>query len=254
MNDRAAPAWHRMGAYRKHLRNTSLAGGEVGSVGGASRRSCERPTERMTIDDRTPVRCIGAFAALLAAAAIAAACGGSSATSAPQPTTTSGTTAAADGARTPGGRFGNRTPPPALQTSIAQGTPPPFGNRTPSGAVATAIAQGTPRSALRGFRGSGRVVTDVAAILGIDEAQVRSELQAPNASIEKVAAAHGVDRATIRQKLIDATTQRLNAAVAAGMMTQQMADDQATQFSSNIDRTLDEVGGAPGLDTPTATP
>jgi hypothetical protein len=198
---------------------------------------------------------MGGFVALTAVAAIAAACGGSNAKSAAQPTTAPATSAAADDARTPGGRFGNRTPPPAIQTSIAQGTPPPFGNRTPSGAIATAIAQGTPRSALRGFRGSGRVITDVAAILGIDEAQVRSELQAANASIETVAAAHGVLRATIRQKLIDATTQRLNAAVAAGMMTQQMADDQASQFASNIESTLDQVGAAPGLlDTPTATP
>ena len=208
----------------------------------------------MLNDKREPTRIIGAFVALVTVALTAAACGGSNAKSATQSTTTPSTSAAADEARTPGGRFGNRTPPPAIQTSIAQGTPPSFGNRAPSGAIATSIAQGTPRSALRGFRG-GRVLTDIAAILAIDEAQLRSELQAPSASIEKVAAARGIDRATIRQKLIDAVRLRLNAGVAAGTSTQQMADDQATQFESNIDSTLDEVGGGPGLlDRPTATP
>jgi hypothetical protein len=200
------------------------------------------------------MRIIGVCAALVAVAAIGAACGGSSAKSATQPTTAP-TDAAASDARTPGGRFGNRTPQAAIQTSIAEGTPPGFGNRTPSAARATAIAQGTPPSALRGSRSGGRVITDVASILGIDETQVRSELQAPNASIQMVAAAHGVDRATIRKKLIDAVTQRLNSAVTAGTSTQQMADDQAAQFSSNIDGTLDQVGGGPGLlATPTSTP
>jgi hypothetical protein len=229
----------------------------------------------MLNDKRVPAGLMGALVALLAVAAIAAACGGSSAKSAAQPSTTAGASTAANDARMPGGRFGNRTPPPALQTSIAQGTPapfgnrtpqpalqtsiaegtpPPFGNRTPSSAMETAIAQGTPASALRGFRGGARVLTDVAAILGIDETQLRSELQAPNASIQTVAAAHGVDRATIRQKLIDAVRQRLDASVATGMSAQ-AADDQASQFAANIDSTLDEVGGAPGLgDTATATP
>jgi hypothetical protein len=199
-----------------------------------------------------------AFATIAAAAVIAAACGGAGASTSSTATPAGASSSAADAAgRTPG-RFRNGTPPPAAQTAIAEGTPlGGFRNRTPAPDFQTAIAQGTPASALRGgFGGMGgaRVITALAGILGIDEAALRSELQAPAASIEKVATAHGVDRATLRQRLLDAVRQSFNDAVKGGMLTQAMADQSASQFEANIDNTLDRVGGGGGPDGPGGGP
>lgn len=210
-------------------------------------------------------------------AVLAAACGGSSAKSAPAAAATPASAGETEGAgHGAGGRFGDGTPRPEIQTSIAQGTPPAFGaDSTPSpdmltsiaqgtpegaghnggqdGAFATAIAQGTPASALRSFGGGGgaRVIAALATVLGIDENQLRTELQAAGASIASVAAARGVDRPTLRQKLIDAVRQRLNDAVAAGALTQQQADGQAAQFEQNVDNTIDRIGGGGVLDAGT---
>ncbi len=187
-----------------------------------------------------------AVATIAAGAVVAAACGGAGASSSSTATPGGANASSADPGRTPG-RFRNGTPPPAVQTAIAEGTPfGGFGNRTPSADFQTAIAEGTPASALRGgFGGANgaRVITALAGILGIDEATLSSELQAPGASIEKVAQAHGVDRATVRQRLIDAVRQSLNDAVKSGTLTQAMADQSASQFEANIDNTLDRVGG-----------
>ena len=219
---------------------------------------------------RTPRRASAALA-VATLIAITAACGGSSSSAKSSATDPSGSATAptADS----GGRGGNRTRSPEIQTAIAQGTQvrgnrtpsaamataiaqgtQVFGNRTPSSADATAIAQGTPAGALRRFGGGGaRVLASVATLLAIDEAQLRTELQAPGASIEKVAAAHGVDRAKLRQRLIDAVRQRSQDAVASGSISQAMADQNASDFEANIDRTIDAVGGGQ-LDAPPPTP
>jgi hypothetical protein len=147
---------------------------------------------------------------------------------------------------------GNRTPPPAVQTSIAEGTPRAgFGNGTPSGRLQTAIAEGTPANAAGGGSGGpggfggGRALTTVATVLGIDQAQLRSELQASGATIASVAAAHGFDRDALKQALIDATRQRLADSVASGAITQDMADQQSSQFETGIDALIDGSGGPP---------
>lgn len=154
--------------------------------------------------------------------------------------------------------FGNRTPSPDMLTSIAQGTP--FGprDRTPSAADQTAIAQGTPAQSLRaGFfsagagGGGGRAIADVALILAITEDELRTALQSPTASLERIAAEHGVDRPTLRQKLIDATQKRLSDQVAAGSLTQDLANQALSQFTANIDNLLDRVGGAFPAPSPT---
>ena len=78
-----------------------------------------------------------AISALLACGFVLAACGsGSSANTAPTGTTTPA--AAASGQR----RFGNRTPNPEVQTSIAEGTPAQFAAGRPD--IQTSIAEGTP--------------------------------------------------------------------------------------------------------------
>jgi len=205
-----------------------------------------------------------AAAALALSAVVAAACGSGS-TSSPSPSATPSPaadasaqhfrdrtpnpavqTAIAQGTRVP---FFDRTPDPAEQTAIAQGTTFPFADRTPDPDVQTAIAQGTPASALRGgfgFRGlgGGQVLAAAATILGIDENQLRSELQTPGATLTSVAAAYGKDRRTFRQALIDAVTQRLNTAVQNGAMTQAQATEIVTAFQNGLDRLLDNPGAA----------
>ncbi|HYM16538.1 MAG TPA: hypothetical protein VEZ14_13360 [Dehalococcoidia bacterium] len=197
-----------------------------------------------------PSRMCVAAIGLMAAAAVAAACGSGS-TSA---SSTSSPTAAATG--TAPARFGrgNRTPNPAIQTSIAEGTPFAFRNRTPSPAEQTAIAEGTRPAGRGGFGGIGQALTLVAGILSISETQLRTELQVPGATLASVAAAHGQQRAAFRQALIDATTQRLNQAVTAGTITQAQATQAETTFAANIDRLLDNPGafsGPPPVATPT---
>ena len=179
-----------------------------------------------------------AVAGVAAVAMIAAVACGSGSNS---PATSASSTATPRVGR--GRGFGNRTPDPAIETSIAEGTPPPFGNRTPPPAIQTAVAEGTPLSALRGGFG-GRELATVAFIIGITPQQLRSELQAPGASIQSVAAAHGKDRATVRQALIDANRQRLAAEVSSGTITQAMADQQQSQFEANVDSLIDRVGTA----------
>ncbi len=154
---------------------------------------------------------------------------------------------------------GNRTAPPAALTSIAEGTPRAgFGNRTPTGRIATAIAEGTPANAAGGgFGGPGRfggsrALTTVATLLGVDEAQLQSELQASGATIASVADAHGFDRDALKQALMDATRQRLADAVTSGAITQDMADQQSSQFETGIDALIDGSGGPPP--PPNATP
>ena len=197
-----------------------------------------------------------AVATISVAAVVAAACGGAGASTSSTATPGGTSASAAEAGRTPG-RFRNGTPPAAVQTAIAEGTPFGPGNRTPAPDFQTAIAEGTPASALRGgFGGANgaRVTTALAGILGIDEATLRSELQAPGASIEKVATAHGIDRAALRQRLIDAVRQSLNDAVKNGTLTQAMADQSASQFEANVDNTLDRVGGGGMLGGPGGAP
>ena len=82
-----------------------------------------------------------ATASIIGVSLLAVACGSGSKTPA-----TSNTATPAEGGNGAGGggrRF-NGTPNPELQTSIAEGTPPPFANRTPNPDVQTSIAEGTP--------------------------------------------------------------------------------------------------------------
>ena len=221
-----------------------------------------------------------AVAALAVVAVVAAACGSSGSASTAKPTQTSAASASGTPRRgfrgtppaaiqtaiaegTPASAFfGNRTPDPAIQTAIAEGTTFPFGDRTPNPEIQTAIAEGTPASALfggrGGFGGGRQALTAAATILGIDETQLRNELQAPGASLASVAAAHGQDRATFRQALIDAVKERFAAAVASGSMSQDQATQAETNFESTLDRLLDNPGATdapPAPDsTSTATP
>ncbi len=185
---------------------------------------------------------------LVATAAVISGCGSGSSASSSSSTPMPSAIARA-GAR----RFRNRTPNPAIETSVAQGTPFPFGNRTPRPEEQTAISEGTPAGRFRGpVGGFGQSLGAASSILSITPEELRSELQAPGATLANVAAAHGQQRAAFRQALIDATKARLAAAVAANMLTQDQATQAQTMFESNLDRLLDSPGG--GFGTADATP
>jgi hypothetical protein len=190
-----------------------------------------------------------ALAAIAAIAIVAVACGGSKSTASGAPTS-----GATQPNTTPRRGFGNRTPPPAIQTSIAEGTPfTSFRNGTPPAGIETAIAEGTRPSGFGGGRGFGAIGA-LATLLNVDQQQLRTELQAQGATIASVAAAHGVDRATLRQSLIDAEHQRLADAVSSGRITQADADTQQSQFEANVDQLMDSSGfgqfGGPGAPPP----
>ncbi len=196
-------------------------------------------------------RILATVAIALAAATAAAACGGSSSAK-----TAASPSPASAVAGTPGAR-GDRTPRSDTQTSIAEGAPAPggFGNRTPSPDMQTAIAEGTPVGGFRGAGGfgGGQTITQLATLLGVGEAQLQTELQAPGATVASVAAAHGMDRAAVRQALIDTQRQRAGDAVTSGTLTQEMADAQVSQFEARVDQVLDGNGtGArpPGASQP----
>ena len=184
------------------------------------------------------------------------ACGGSksSATSATATPGSAATTSAA-------GRGGNRTPNSQIQTSIAQGTPPPA--RGGRGGIATAIAQGTPAVSLfpnadaatafaegtpgAGFRGGpggggGQLVASVATALSISEEQLRTELQAPGATIATVAVAHGKTRDAVKLAILAMAEQREADAVSSGRITQQQADQTLNQLDTSIDNIVDGNG------------
>jgi hypothetical protein len=205
-----------------------------------------------------------AIITILAAAFALAACGSGSAAPALTSTPAPGATAQA------GGRFGNRTPRPEVQTAIAEGTMPagrlgggtpppdaqtaiaegtPFPGRfggTPPASVQTAIASGTFTAGRGGFGGgAGRTITAVATLLGISEDQLRSELQAAGATIASVAAAHGKDRPAVRQALISDTTQRIQAQVTNGRISQGAADQAIKAFTDGVDSVLDSDGSMP---------
>jgi hypothetical protein len=199
--------------------------------------------------------------AAVGVALVTAACGGSKSAAKTAPTTPAASGTAQGGRGFRGGTpppavltsiaegtpraFGGGTPPPAVLTSIAEGTPRAFGGGTPPPDVQTAIAEGTPAGSFRGNGGRGRVLPAVAALLSIDEAQLQAELDAAGATIARVAAAHDVDRGSVRRALIDAQVQRLNDSVAAGRMTQADADAARSQFEANVDNLLDSNGSEP---------
>lgn len=199
------------------------------------------------------IRLAAAVAGAAAIAIAATACGGSKSTASGPPTTSS-TATAATGNRTPGRGFFNRTPPPAIQTSIAEGTPrASFRNGTPPAAIRTAIAEGT-RPA--GF-GGARLLGAVATALNINLQQLRTELQAQGATLASVAQAHGVNQATLRQDLINAEQQQLASEVSSGRMTQSDATTAQNQFNANVGQMMNTNGlggfGRPGGGPPGAS-
>ena len=90
-----------------------------------------------------------------------------------------------------------------------------------------------------GMPGPGQAVADM---LGMTPQELRTEFQAGK-SLAQIAEAKGVSRETLKAKILETQKARLDAAVAAGRMTAEQAQQHATRMSANIDRMLDATPG-----------
>lgn len=86
----------------------------------------------------------------------------------------------------------------------------------------------------------------LAAFLGIDVAQLQTELQADGATLATVAEAHEKSRDELKAFLRERTQERLDALVADGDLTQERADDILARFDQSADELID-LPGAAGL-------
>ena len=90
-----------------------------------------------------------------------------------------------------------------------------------------------------GMPGPGQAVAD---LLGMTPQELRTEFQAGK-SLAQIAEARGVSRDTLKAKILETQKARLDAAVAAGRMTAEQAQQAAARMSANIDRMLDATPG-----------
>jgi polyhydroxyalkanoate synthesis regulator phasin len=90
-----------------------------------------------------------------------------------------------------------------------------------------------------GMAGPGQAIAD---LLGMTPQDLRTALQGGK-SLAQVAEAKGVSRDTLKAKILETQKARLDAAVAAGRMTAEQAQQAATRMSANIDRMLDATPG-----------
>ena len=72
--------------------------------------------------------------------------------------------------------------------------------------------------------------------------QIRTEIQAGK-SLAQIAQEKGVSRDALKAKILETQKARLDAAVAAGRMTAEQAQQAAARMSANIDRMLDATPG-----------
>jgi hypothetical protein len=148
-------------------------------------------------------------------------------------------------------------------SQAATSTPTPSPTTTPGGASSagsgSAAAPGTPGDADHGRGGPGglgalggsgdRAEDDqtVATAIGISVTQLQTELQADK-TIAAVAKAHNVDPNTVIAALVAAQNKEIDAALAAGSITQAQADqDKAAATQAATDRVNGtRPAGSPG--------
>ena len=121
------------------------------------------------------------------------------------------------------GQQGNR---PGMGQRGQQGNQPGMGQRGPGGPGG--MMQGGPQ-----------VVAD---ILGITPQELRTEMQAGK-TLAQVAEAKGISRDTLKAKLLEAHKTRIDAAVAAGKLTSEQAQQMIERATANIDQMLDRTPG-----------
>jgi polyhydroxyalkanoate synthesis regulator phasin len=97
-----------------------------------------------------------------------------------------------------------------------------------------------------GRMGAEMITTaDIAAALGMTEADVTAGLQSGK-SVADLAAAQSKDLAAVKEALLAAQKARLDQAVSAGTLTQAQADSAYQALTSSIDSLLSQAGGMPG--------
>jgi uncharacterized protein YidB (DUF937 family) len=87
-----------------------------------------------------------------------------------------------------------------------------------------------------GFADAGQKFAD---FLGISTDQLRTELQADNATLATVAAAHGKSRDDVKSFITDAAKAKLDDAVKNGDLTQKREDAALKMLTDNLDKLLD---------------
>jgi uncharacterized protein YidB (DUF937 family) len=102
-----------------------------------------------------------------------------------------------------------------------------------------------------GGRFGGPLAAEAAAAIGISEEQLRTELQAGK-SLAEVAAAHNVSRDVLIQRLVEAETRAIDAAVTAGRLTQAQADQKKANLRDRISQMVDAKPGQRPVGTPRA--
>ena len=90
-----------------------------------------------------------------------------------------------------------------------------------------------------GMPGPGQAIAD---LLGMTPQEIRTEFQAGK-SLAQIAEAKGVSRDALKAKILETQKARLDAAVAAGRMTAEQAQQVATRQAANVDRMLDATPG-----------
>ena len=90
-----------------------------------------------------------------------------------------------------------------------------------------------------GMPGPSQAIAD---LLGMTPQEIRTELQAGK-SLAQIAEAKGVSRDALKAKILETQKARLDAAVAAGRMTAEQAQQVATRQAANVDRMLDATPG-----------
>jgi polyhydroxyalkanoate synthesis regulator phasin len=118
-------------------------------------------------------------------------------------------------------------------------------------AIQSGQGPGQPGMGQRGQQGPGHGLRGpgvppggqaVADLLGLTPEQLRTELQSGK-SLAQIAEAKGVSRDTLKAKILETQKARLDAAVAAGRMTAEQAQQASARLSANIDRMLDATPG-----------
>jgi hypothetical protein len=124
--------------------------------------------------------------------------------------------------------------PAAQETPAADETPST--QETPSDATPDDDDGDTRRGGC-GVKGVG--LEELAGFLGVDAAQLRTELQADGATLVSVAAAHGQSRDALINFLTVEYQAALEDKVSAGDLTQAEADETLAEFTANIDEKVD---------------
>jgi hypothetical protein len=122
-----------------------------------------------------------------------------------------------------------------------QGQRPGMGQRgqRPGGPGQQGQRPGGPGGPAGMAQGGPQVVAD---ILGMTPQELRTEMQAGK-TLAQVAEAKGVSRDELKAKLLEAHKTRIDAAVAAGKLTAEQAQQMTERATANIDQMLDRTPG-----------